>query len=370
MTPIRDEEMVFSTGDEVEMHAVEDALKSLGERGQKISTRLMILQGNQPPWQSSGTAIRRGQSYSLFAHGRIHWSTRHPHLHGGPQFHLWARVAPGGRAVNLSAATGTFKADVDGTVELGIYMGMWADEFGNLKSDRNLYAALHGSISAVIAVYDDEPSKLLESVINGSVGAVPTPIVAETARLRRGYKPPGGWHYLHEAGNASIYTVTDRQIHAHAENDQGILRKSVSFPLSATTELQWRWRIDEHPSHEPEDRALSHDYVSIATEFDNGRDLTWIWSSCLVPGTHFQCPVKAWRDRETHYVVRSAGDTCGKWYAESRNVFLDVTQTMGAAPRNITAVWLIVLSTFNHRVARASFADISLVDEDSSVTIL
>ena len=105
--------------------------------------------------------------------------------------------------------------------------------------------------------YDDEPSKLLASVINGGVSAVPAPIVAETARLRRRYKPPGGWRYLYKAGDALSYTVNDRQIHAPAENDQGILRQPVSFPLSATTELQWRWRIDKHPSHEPEDRAFA-----------------------------------------------------------------------------------------------------------------
>ena len=90
--------------------------------------------GNQPPWQATGLMLGRGQAYSLFAGGRIRWSDRYPHLYGEPSFHLWARINPGGRAVNLTSNSDTFFADCEGELELGIYMGMWADEYGNLKS--------------------------------------------------------------------------------------------------------------------------------------------------------------------------------------------------------------------------------------------
>jgi hypothetical protein len=81
------------------------------------------LPGNQPPWQPTGLAIKRGQSFSLFAAGRIQWSATHAARYGGPRFHLWARVSPGCRIVNLSADSGSFTADVAGEIELGIYMG-------------------------------------------------------------------------------------------------------------------------------------------------------------------------------------------------------------------------------------------------------
>jgi hypothetical protein len=110
--------------------------------------------------------------------------------------------------------------------------------------------------------------------------------------------------------------------------------------------------------------------VSVAAEFDNGRDLTWIWSSTLPPGEHFACPVKVWSARETHYVVRSSGDRLQTWYDEARHVHADVLESMGPPPARITAVWLIAMSTFQHRTARASFAGISLSDGRESVEIL
>ncbi len=332
----------------------------------------MALPGNQSPWQSTGLQLQRGQAYSVFAEGRIQWSERYPHLHGGPRFHLWARIKPGGRAVNLRADTGTFVADADGTLELGIYMGMWADEFGTLRSSTALYQNLEGTLGAAVAVFDGDPLLVLESMQRE--GPVPALISAEAERLRHPLAPPSGWGYLHETGYADLYREEDSSaglvIHAHADDDQGILRRAIDFPLTPTTTIHWRWRVDEHPSRDPEDQVISHDYISVAAELDNGRDLTWIWSSCLEPGEHFPCPVKVWRERETHFVIRSRGDSLGHWYAETRNVYEDVAEAMGPPPARVTGIWLIALSTFHHRVARASFTDITLANEQSELRVL
>ena len=56
------------------------------------------------------------------------------HLHGGAGFHLWARVSPGGRIVNMIRDSTSFTADVDGELQLGIYLGMWGDAFGRLDT--------------------------------------------------------------------------------------------------------------------------------------------------------------------------------------------------------------------------------------------
>ena len=350
--------------------------KHLDHAAQRVTVRTMELRGNQPPWQASGLHVRQGQAYSLFAEGLIHWSERYPHVHGGPRFHLWARVRSllptQGRAVNLSADSGTFVADVDGELELGIYMGMWADECGHLKSGAHLYDALRGTMSVAIVVYDGDAGTLLQWV--SSDDAAPPVVAAETQRYLRGDSPPSGWHYLHETGYASFYqkqtTVEGEIIRAIAHDDQGILRRAVDFPLIDATKIHWRWRLDEHPSRDREDQAVSHDYVSVALEFDDGRDLSWIWSSYLDPGSFFQCPVKIWQERETHFVVRSKDDKLATWYTETRSVFADVSKSMGLPPARVTAVWLIVLSSFNHRTARASFADIILTSGDHQLTVL
>ncbi|MFT4563967.1 MAG: hypothetical protein ACI9BW_003729 [Gammaproteobacteria bacterium] len=341
-----------------------------------VSVRTMELPGNQTPWHRSGLKVQQGQAYSLFAEGVIHWSERYPHLCGGPQFHLWARIqshgSTQGRAVNLCSDTGTFVADVAGDLELGIYMGMWADQFGNLKSGTHLYDALRGAISVAIVVYDSDVEKLLEWA--SGLDSIPPMVMAETQRHLRNDSPPSGWHYLHEAGYSSLYqklTTDDGAIiRAQANDDQGILRHEVDFPLADSTTIQWRWRLDENPSRDREDRAVSHDYVSVAVEFDDGRDLSWIWSSCLEPESFFQCPVKIWSERETHFVVRSKDDKLATWYGETRSVLTDVSKSMGSPPKRITAVWLIVVSTFNHRRAHASFADIALTGEGRQLKVL
>ena len=128
--------------------------------------------------------------------------------------------------------------------------------------------------------------------------------------------------------------------------------------------------MDEHPSQVAEDSHLTHDYISIATEFDNGRDLTWIWSSTLPVESWFDCPVKAWSTRETHYVVRSGLNDAARWCEQQRAVYSDVQCAMGAPPTRIVAVWLICVASFQHGTARASFESIELDDGVDRLRVL
>jgi hypothetical protein len=358
-------------GGNMDLSEIIEFFTTVAVLGHPLSITRLTLIGNQPPWQSTGLPAKEGQSYSLFADGLIHWSERYPELHGGPEFHLWARIN-GGRAVNLSAASGTFTADIDGDIEVCIYMGMWGDAFGNLVSGDRLYAPLRGTLDVIVVLYQTEPLQAINAGL--ARGDAPSIVLAECDRLENPYQPPAGWEYLHETGYSTMFTgqSNDNQpvIHVNARRDQGILRRHVNFELSESTTIEWTWRVDEHPSRAREDQAITHDYISVATEFDNGRDLTWIWSSCLDVGHHFKCPVRAWSARETHYVVRSQADELGRWYTERRNVFDDVSESMGTPPAEITGVWLIALSTFQRRTARASFADIKLVTDNGRLQVL
>jgi len=236
------------------------------------------LPATQAPWQASGVRLAAGQAYTLLATGTVHWSARHPDLYGGPGFHLYARVHPGGRLVNLTRTS-------------------------------DIYRACHAQ------------------------GAAP-------------------------------------RICLEAADDQGIVRKAVDWALTDGTRLAWRWRLDLHPSTLPEDTPCTHDYVSVAAEFDDGRDLTWIWSAALPRDRHFACPIRAWQTRETHWVVRNAGDPRGAWLDEERAVRADVAAAMGAPPLRIVAVWLIAVATFQHQRARAAFEGIELVDGERRLRVL
>jgi hypothetical protein len=209
-------------GGNMDLSEIIEFFTTVAVLGHPLSITRLTLIGNQPPWQSTGLPAKEGQSYSLFADGLIHWSERYPELHGGPEFHLWARIN-GGRAVNLSAASGTFTADIDGDIEVCIYMGMWGDAFGNLVSGDRLYAPLRGTLDVIVVLYQTEPLQAINAGL--ARGDAPSIVLAECDRLENPYQPPAGWEYLHETGYSTMFTgqSNDNQpvIHVNARRDQG-----------------------------------------------------------------------------------------------------------------------------------------------------
>lgn len=263
-----------------------------------VAVQAYRLHAQQPPWQRTGIEVRCGQAYTLLAQGRIQWSARRPELYGGPGFHLWGRIAPGGAIVNVTRETGSFMADRDGELELGIYFGMWQDAGGRLATSERVYAHLQGTLEVVVLLWQGTAGAGLAALAQQVAHAL---LAQERARLESLPTLRVDWAYLPETGYSDIYRACrhDGQsaLCLDAEDDQGILRKPVDWVLDATTCLAWSWRLLEHPSAVAEDSPYTHDYVSVAAEFEDGRDLTWIWSCALPHGTHFACPIKAWSER-------------------------------------------------------------------------
>jgi hypothetical protein len=192
--------------------------------------------------------------------------------------------------------------------------------------------------------------------------------------------PPEGWAYhpaLAVLGPAEIYHRRISgpgdpgpavQMHAETTRNAGILTRNVAVPLTRDTRLQWRWKIDQLPSKVPEADAAKHDYFSIAVKFENGKDLTYMWSAAMPEGTHFVCPLPGWNEIEWHAVVRSGQTDLGKWLAEERNVLADYERVIGGkAPGRIVQVWLISASIIQQSEGRAQFGDIVLSNPDSAV---
>jgi hypothetical protein len=150
-------------------------------RAQVAAHQHRQLAGNTPPWQGTGLKLEAGQHYSVFASGRIQWSRRHPDLHGGPRFHLWARVAPGGAIVNLRQDTDSFIADHSGELELGIYMGMWQNDRGDLASDLAAYARLEGALEVSLLIWRGTASGGLAALL--AAGADHAALSAELKHL-------------------------------------------------------------------------------------------------------------------------------------------------------------------------------------------
>ncbi len=342
-------------------------------RGRMIARALPLhLPANVPPWTDTGLRVSKGDEVTILAEGHVIVSAEMG-LTGRPRYALWSRIAGRGPIWTGTRDTQSFRCDRDGPLELAIYNGEWKTPDGVLATPVEAYAGLTGGIDVLVLHWRGEAQVGLQAIQRAAPGE---PLIeAELARIASPAVRPAGWSYLWFLGQSETFrTVRPRDgrpcIGCTTEDDVAILRCPVSLPLGPDTEISWRWRISELPSKKPEDTLLCHDYLSVAVEFDNGRDLSFFWSSGLPIGSHFDCPIPQWKPRETHLVVRSGMEGLGLWQNERRNVFSDCSRAMGEPPGRIVAVWLIAVTLFQHGRGEAEFADIVLTSAGQRVELV
>ncbi|MGH7857204.1 MAG: DUF3047 domain-containing protein, partial [Candidatus Binatia bacterium] len=268
--------------------------------------RILHLPGDVPPWTDTGIGLRRGDHVSLLSEGKIYLSAELG-LWAGPRFHLWGKVGERGSIFNGTRDTYTFESPADGPLYLAIYQGEWASRAGELATPVEAYQTCGGSLDVLVLRWKVDPKAGLERL--RSIAPDDPLLRAESERLAAPVAPPTGWRYLWFLGESEIFRSEEsegrRVIAVHAESDVGIVQKPLEADLTPETTLSWSWRIPALPSSVAEDTMPTHDYVSIAAEFDDGRDLTWYWSAALPVGTTYACPLPTWAARETHMVIRS-----------------------------------------------------------------
>jgi hypothetical protein len=196
-----------------------------------------------------------------------------------PRFALAGRVH-GGAVHQSGRDTYTFTADREGRVELASLFPGELRPDGTIASDRIPYRVMTGGFEAVVARWPQgtDPLTALEGIADRDPSGC---CAAEVKRLHDAATPPNGWHHHPLLRPAETYTPTPRGIATHVQDAVGILRHPVDVPLTPTLRLRWSWRLDELPSRLPENTTLTHDYLSVALEFEDGKDLTWYWSSSL-----------------------------------------------------------------------------------------
>jgi hypothetical protein len=160
-----------------------------------------------------------------------------------------------------------------------------------------------------------------------------------------------------------------RVISIRSQASGGIVRHPVDFPLEPGLRLRWDWRVNTLPSTVAETTAATHDYSSIAVEFDDGRDLTWYWSAALKEGEHFVCPLPGW-STETHYVVGTGSAGRGRWVLEDREIAADAQVALKQTPSKVVAVWLIVYTVPQKRLASTDFRSISFVNRKGEERVI
>jgi len=331
--------------------------------GHLAEARLVRLPGNVPPWTDTGIVVRRGTAITLLASGRLVLSADLD-LWYGPRLALWGRIGERGTIFNGTRDSHSLTAEGEGHLFLSLYNGEWATPQGDLRTPREAYATSGGGLDVLVLRWKAGAREGLEAL--AQIDPDDPLIAGELHRLRASPPTPQGWHHLWFLGDTEIfreiYEQGRRGIEVYAHADAGILQTRVDLPLSAQTTLDWRWRVDDLPATVAEDGRLTHDYVSLAVEFDNGRDLTWYWSAGLPIGRHYACPLPTWTARETHWVVRSGADGLGEWFEESRPIADDYRTALGAPPARIVGVWLIAVALFRRGRAQATFTDIRLRD--------
>lgn len=336
-----------------------------GEHAAQVAeAKWLRVPGGARPWTDTGIELARGERVSVLAGGRLVLSEE-LRLWFRPNLYLWRRIGEKGPIFKAPHDTATHTAAQAGRLYLAVAPPHWATPDGDWEGSDAEYAGLPGAFEVLLIRWAGDP---LEGLSALRAHAQRDPLLS--AEIRRLETPPvatpPGWEYLWFLGDSEVFSSETRDGHtrlrAHPEDDAAILRRPVSLALTPQTLLRWRWKLERLPSELAEDQLATHDYLSIALEFDNGQDLTWYWSAALPEETRFRCPLPWWDRHETHLVVRSGAAGLGRWHAEERRVQADYRRAVGEPPARIVAVWLIAVSVFSHSRGLAEFADIALAD--------
>ncbi|WP_159079836.1 DUF3047 domain-containing protein [Methyloceanibacter sp. wino2] len=328
---------------------------------------------NQPPWLDTGIDIAPGDQVSTFAVGITS-------LPGTPisfptALQLWSRIGPEGEIFRGTRATNSFEAVKRGRLYVGTsFPGEFATRTGGLAVPPEAYAMADGILTLLVVRWQVAPLEALKKL--QTVGDVNGMVAAEIDRFATQVPVPKGWEYLWFIGPSEIYKECsdhgrDHAICCHSDNNGALLIKDCVVPLKPGTKVSWSWRMEKLPSEVREDTFPTHDYLSVAVEFDNGQDLTYFWSCELPLETTFRCPIPTWAERETHVVVRSGLGDLGKWLSEERDLYKDYAERIGGPmPQKIVKVWLIAVSIFQQTEGKCQFADIAVHGENGTIRVM
>ena len=314
------------------------------------------------PWSQALGELQAGQQATFFLNG-LWWFSKEHGRWLEPGFVFFARVAGSGGASaihNTMQNTGTLTADRTGRLQIARSAGEFANPQGDLAVPLAQYLAGEGRVEGVAIVWKGSAEDgLLALSARGDVQGL---VRAELQRQRQARLMPAGWQHFFAFGDGGIFTEgPDQRIDCETHKNVGILQYPLADqPLRPGLTLDWRWVVDRLPSHLPEDQILTHDYLSIAVEFDDGQDIAYMWSSSLPVGQVFRCPLPGWDAVETHVVQRSGLADLGKAFDERRDLHEDYRRIVGGQAKRAVRVWLIANSLFLRQVGRCAYRRIAI----------
>lgn len=324
------------------------------------------------PWTQALGLLDAGQQVSFFLDG-LWWFSKDHGRWLEPGFVFFARVAgtTGNSAIhNCMQNTGTLTADRAGTLQIARSVGEFASPQGELWVPLEQYLAAQGQVEGVAIVWSgDAHEGLLALSARGDAHGM---IRSELQRMRQERLMPKGWHNFFAFGDGGIFSEAPRgDIACETHKNVGILQYPLADqPLRPGLQLEWTWVVDRLPSALPEDALLNHDYLSIAVEFDDGQDITYMWSSTLPVGTAFRCPIPGWNAIETHVVQRNGTDTLGQELHERCDLFRDYQRLVGGQATRVVRIWLIANSLFMRQHGQCAYRKIAIGQPDRLQVVL
>ncbi len=346
--------LCFSTA--AQAGVVHDTLKSAP--ASVASWSIVDFPSSHTGWRSTGLQVSKGQSVTIFGEGQINGGLPLPL---NPRHFIWGRIGPDGPVFNLATDQHTFTAESDGVLYLlakgaGFF---WEDRRGTLPPVDQLGPEVPFDARATAVIWRGDVLDNLRALSQDPLD----PFGQAHAVMAEAPVLPDGFDYLWYLSNAQVFGAyqddTRTGIRGTTHYDFGIVKKPVDIPLTDDSEISFEWRYDTLPAQGPETEAQFHDYLSIALEFDNGQDITWMWSPHLQEGMSFRCPLPWWDQRETHIVLQSGQDGLGAWHKHSRPVAEDYRRSVNVeVPKRITGVWFINSGIFSKTKGDARFANV------------
>jgi hypothetical protein len=317
-------------------------------------------------WKSSGVRVDRGQAVSLFTFGE---GQAAPQGASSPSSLVWVRIGASD-IVPLGGDAWSFVAWDEGELELGTRPPAvnWLDCKGRLAGEAASAARHELAVTTRVVAWAGD----LESGL-GAVGDH-----ALLTATRDGYRAeptlPAGFRPVCYLPYSRVFHAFDENgrhgIHGLAPATAGIVKKAVDLPLGDDSEISFEWRYDTLPAKGPETDPRHHDYSSIAVEFDNGQDITWMWGTHVEAGTSFHCPLPWWDQRETHIVLESGPEGLGEWRRYTRPIAADYDSAVGGErPKRIVGVWFISVGVFGGDTADARWANVVLKSKGEEIVV-
>lgn len=335
------------------------------------ASAFLTLSVEKGEWIDAGIAVEDGDEVTILGQGDL-WMSKPLDIRLGAGSALWARIGDG-PLFKVTAEASTLIAEKSGPLYLiaagpGAFETPAGDFLGGEVPDGPT-----GQFEAAILKWKGDALSGLSALASAATGDLRDLLNSAAERAKSPITPPENWRYLWRLGEGELYSPAPEQgdacIHCTTHEDVGILQIPAERPLTDTLTLNWDWIAHQLPSALPEDIEPTHDYLSIAVEFDNGLDLTYMWSAALPEDTIFQCPLAWWDERETHWVIRTKKDI-GKWLSEERSIRKDYERAIGGdVPAKVVQVWLIANSLFQRGTGKCDYRGIRLVDGDDELTL-